>query len=94
MFEMPQSLSAWECRKGSAVLNRRYSFASYRDTRDFLDQMADYSKQTGQHPNTLNFGTTYVNLTLEGQGEMPDEGMLRMAEEIEAMFVAFTGQAV
>jgi 4a-hydroxytetrahydrobiopterin dehydratase len=34
--------------------------------RDFLDALAALSEETGVHPQNINFGTTYVNVTLEG----------------------------
>ena len=49
-------------------LNRRYDFASYAQTRDFLDQMADLSKREDYYPN-VSFGKTYVNVSIDGEGQ-------------------------
>jgi pterin-4a-carbinolamine dehydratase len=87
MSDLPLALHAWERRKGSSVLNRRYTFESYRVTRDFLDRIAEYSKTSGQHPGTVNFGTTFVNITLEGEGEEPDSGCLHLADAIEVIYL-------
>lgn len=91
MSDLPQKLAEWDNRKGSAMLTRRYSFAAYRQTRDFLDQLAEFSKASGLHPHTINFGTTYVNLTIEGQGEAPSAESLALAEQIETLYIEFIG---
>lgn len=89
MSDLPQNLAEWDNRKGSAMLTRRYTFDAYRQTRDFLDQLAEFSKASGLHPHTINFGTTYVNLTIEGQGEAPSAEGIALAERIESLYVAF-----
>lgn len=93
MSDLPQIPVEWENRKGSPVLNRRYTFNAYRQTRDFLDQLADFSKETGLHPHTINFGTTYVNLTIEGEGDVPSPESIAMAGQIEALYASFVGEA-
>lgn len=50
------------------TLNRRFDFGSYAETRHFLDQMTDLSKREDYYPN-LNFGKTYVNVSIEGEGQ-------------------------
>lgn len=89
MSDLPQTLAEWENRKGSAMLNRRYTFNAYRQTRDFLDQLADFSKESGKHPHTINFGTTYANLTIEGEGDAPSAENIAMAEQIESLYKSF-----
>ena len=49
-------------------LNRRFEFASYAETRQFLDQMADLSKRAGYYPD-VSFGKTYVNVSIDGDGQ-------------------------
>ena len=49
-------------------LNRRFEFASYAVMRHFLDQLADLSKREDYYPN-VNFGKTYVNVSIEGEGQ-------------------------
>ena len=49
-------------------LNRRFEFASYAETRQFLDQMADLSKREGYYPD-VSFGKTYVNVSIDGEGQ-------------------------
>jgi pterin-4a-carbinolamine dehydratase len=55
----------WELRGKPPTLFRRFEFQRYGETRDFLDALAALSEDTGVHPQNINFGTTYVNVTLE-----------------------------
>lgn len=60
----------WEARGRPPTLFRRFEFARYRDTRNFLDALAALAEETGLHPQNINFGATYVNITIEaGDGE-------------------------
>lgn len=45
----------------------RFTFASYAETRTFLDRLASLSEATGLYPD-LGFGKTHVNVTIHGQG--------------------------
>ena len=49
-------------------LNWRFEFATYGATRDFLDLLADLSKRDDYYPN-LNFGKTYVNVSIDAEGQ-------------------------
>lgn len=62
MAELPEG---WEARGKPPTLFRRFGFARYADTRDFLDALAALSEETGIHPQNINFGSTYVNITLD-----------------------------
>lgn len=62
MAEVPEG---WEMRGQPPVLFRRFQFARYGEIRAFLDAVAALSEETGMHPQNINFGTTYVNITLE-----------------------------
>jgi len=62
MGEMPEG---WEASGKPPTLFRRFTFGNYADTRKFLDALAALSEETGTHPQNINFGTTYVNITLE-----------------------------
>lgn len=62
MLETP---AGWEARGKPPTLFRRFSFAAYGETRAFLDALAALSEETGIHPQNINFGTTYANVTLE-----------------------------
>lgn len=62
MADVPKG---WEMRGRPPVLFRRFGFARYGEIRAFLDAVAALSEETGLHPQNINFGTTYVNITLE-----------------------------
>lgn len=55
----------WTESEERSLLYRRFEFAAYRQTKGFLDRLADLSKETGLYPD-LSFGTTYVNVTVYG----------------------------
>jgi len=57
--------TGWEARGKPPTLFRRFEFARYGETRDFLDALAALAEETGVHPQNINFGSTYVNITLE-----------------------------
>jgi 4a-hydroxytetrahydrobiopterin dehydratase len=64
MGDLPEG---WETRGKPPTLFRRFTFGNYADTRTFLDALAELSEETGIHPQNINFGTTYVNITLEAE---------------------------
>ena len=64
MGDLPEG---WETRGKPPILFRRFAFERYADTRAFLDTLAELSEETGIHPQNINFGTTYVNITLEAE---------------------------
>ncbi|MCX7898368.1 MAG: 4a-hydroxytetrahydrobiopterin dehydratase [Rhodocyclaceae bacterium] len=55
----------WEAREKPPTLFRRFEFARYSETRAFLDALATLAESYGRHPQNINFGVTYVNVTLE-----------------------------
>ena len=64
MGDLPEG---WETRGKPPILFRRFTFGNYIVTRTFLDALAELSEETGIHPQNINFGTTYVNITLEAE---------------------------
>lgn len=84
MAELPDG---WEARGKPPTLFRRFSFDRYSETRAFLDALAALSEETGIHPQNINFGTTYVNITLEGpEGGELGEPELSCATRINALW--------
>jgi pterin-4a-carbinolamine dehydratase len=83
MDDLPEG---WEARGKPLALFRRFEFERYAATRDFLDALAALSEQTGIHPQNINFGTKYVNVTLEGvAGSEPGEQERMLAQRINAL---------
>lgn len=89
LLDLPEG---WEARSKPPTLFRRFEFARYADTRQFLDALAALAEETGLHPQNINFGTTYVNVTLEAvAGETFTEAEHRLALRINALYVAARG---
>lgn len=83
MLEIP---AGWDARGKPPTLFRRFAFGSYGETRSFLDALASLSEETGVHPQNINFGTTYVNITLEAaNGESLSEADAEFARRIDGL---------
>ncbi len=83
MADMPPN---WEARGKPPTLFRRFSFGSYGETRAFLDALAALSEETGVHPQNINFGTTYANVTLEAaDGGHLTEADAAFARRVDAL---------
>jgi len=75
----------WEARGKPPTLFRRFEFSRYCDTRSFLDALAALSEASGRHPQNINFGATYVNVTLEAVAEEPTGADCEFAQAIDAL---------
>lgn len=83
MAEVPEG---WEARGKPPILFRRFVFARYSEIRDFLDALAAVAEETGMHPQNINFGTTYVNVTLEAtDGAILGEAEYQLAARINSL---------
>ena len=77
----------WEARGRPPTLFRRFEFERYSGTRAFLDALAALAEEEGRHPQNINFGTTYVNVTLEAaDGREPGEAEIGLAARINALY--------
>lgn len=84
MAELPE---AWESRGKPPTLFRRFEFERYSGTRAFLEALAALTEEAGMHPQNINFGTTYVNITLEAaEGGELGEAELALAARIGALY--------
>lgn len=63
--------AGWELRGKPPTLFRRFEFPRYAATRDFLDAVAGLSETHNLHPQNINFGTTYANISLEIAANVP-----------------------
>jgi 4a-hydroxytetrahydrobiopterin dehydratase len=89
MVDVP---AGWEARGKPAMLFRRFVFANYSETRAFLDGLAALSEEFGMHPQNINFGVSYVNVTLEGaEGGDLAEAELSMATRINTLTAPTSG---
>lgn len=78
---MSQPPEGWAERGKPPTLFRRFEFERYGQTRDFLDGLAALTEASGIHPQNINFGTTYVNVTLqaeESQGVTEEQRQLAL----------------
>ncbi len=62
----------WTLVQRPPALFRRFEFASYAQTRGFLDALATLSERTGLYPD-LSFGPRHVNVTIHGDAGPPGE---------------------
>lgn len=82
----------WEARGRPASWFRRFTFAKYAETRQFLDDLAALSAETGLHPQNLNFATTHANITIEGVDQQePGEAERAFALKINALAATRAG---
>jgi len=86
---MADAWEGWERRDRPPALFRRFTFARYAQTREFLDALAAAGQACGLHPQNISFGTTYVNVTLEAA----DGSRLSAAEEAFAGRIAALANA-
>jgi len=79
MFASLPLPEGWKSVQHPPSLFRRFQFASYRDTRAFLDRLASLSEETGLYPD-LGFGPTHVNVTIYGaEGGAPGNAEIEFA---------------
>jgi pterin-4a-carbinolamine dehydratase len=81
MLELPKT---WQVQQRPPLMTRRYDFASYAETRKFLDDLARLSDQTGYFPD-LNFGKTYVNISVAPRDEALGEAERAFAAQADAL---------
>jgi len=61
-------MNKWQEKVRPLRLERRFEFANYSLTRDFLDRLGDLCEKRNRFPD-ISFGKTYVNLTLQPESE-------------------------
>lgn len=89
MADLPEG---WVARGKPATLFRRFEFESYAATRNFLDALAALAERSGTHPQSVSFGTTYANVTLQGaEGSAPGAQECALAQRINALLSQPTG---
>ena len=74
MTENAMHADGWQAQERQGILTRRFDFASYQETRAFLDRMTGLSEKTGRFPD-LNFSKTHVNVSIAS-----DSGKLTEAD--------------
>lgn len=78
--------AGWEVRGKPPTLFRRFEFSRYTATRDFLDALAALSEAQNLHPQNINFGTTYANISLEmGENGLSEAAAYDFAARVDAL---------
>ena len=76
----------WNEKSRPARLERRLEFSTYELTRNFLDRLGSLCEKRNRFPD-INFGKTYVNLTLKPDVEENDNEITdldkKLASEID-----------
>jgi pterin-4a-carbinolamine dehydratase len=73
----------WTTQSRPPALFQRFAFASYGQTRAFLDRVAEVQDALGRAAQNISFGPTYVNITIAAEGELGD-GEHELARRIAA----------
>ena len=66
MSEDTNTPEGWTHHARPPSLFRRFQFASYSETRAYLDRLETLSKETEYYPD-ISFGTTYANVTVHAR---------------------------
>lgn len=74
----------WQRQDLPPMLSRRFEFASYSETRSFLDRVAKLAEAAQHYPN-LSFGKTYVSVTLDEDGKKIGSETVALAQQIDAL---------
>jgi pterin-4a-carbinolamine dehydratase len=91
MDRIPDLPNGWETRGKPPTLFRRFEFGRYGSTRTFLDALAALAESRGRHPQNINFGTTYVNVTIEALGSELSKEDSEFAGAIDALATEAAG---
>lgn len=74
----------WQRQDLPPMLSRRFEFATYAETRRFLDRVADVAEEAQRYPN-LSFGKTYVSITIDADGKKIGPEIVELARRIDAL---------
>ena len=85
MEREPDLPENWEARGKPLTLFRRFEFARYGETRTFLDALAALAEVRARHPQNINFGATYVNVSIEAADAGLDAADCEFARAIDAL---------
>ncbi len=88
MSDEQVDLGGWTEQDRPPALFRRFVFASYAQTRAFLDRVAELQEELGVAPQNISFGTTYVNITIAAS-----DGVLGSMERVLAQRIATAAEA-
>lgn len=81
---MTTAPEGWSIQQRPPAMTRRFEFASYAETRAFLDRLAALSERTGYHPN-LNFARNHVSVSINAEGTELSATEYAFASEANAL---------
>ena len=84
MPEDSNPIPLWRRQDLPPMLSRRFEFATYAETRSFLDEAAKVSEEANYYPN-LSFGKTYVSVTIDADGKKLGPEAVMLAQKIDAL---------
>ena len=84
MPEDSNPIPGWQRQDLPPILSRRFEFATYPETRSFLDGVAKLAEEAKHYPN-LSFGKTYVSVTLDEDGKKISPETVALAQKIDAL---------
>jgi pterin-4a-carbinolamine dehydratase len=76
------ALEGWSRSGQPEQLFRRFTFDNYAQTRRFLEAVGRLADTCGVSPQNINFGTTYVNITVAPAGSALSEAECDLAQQI------------
>jgi len=74
----------WQRQNLPPMLSRRFEFASYAETRRFLDGVAKVAEEAKLHPS-LSFGKTYASVSIDADGQPIGPEVYALAQLIDAL---------
>ncbi len=74
----------WQRQDLPPMLIRRFEFASYQETRRFLDGVAKLAEAAGHYPS-VSFGKTYASISLDADGKAFGPELIALAKQIDAL---------
>lgn len=86
---MAEQTPNWTVQQRPALMTRRYDFASYAETRQFLDGLSALSERVGYYPD-LNFGKTHVNVSVAPVGDSLGDQEYEFTAEVESIAAKLT----
>ena len=84
MPEDNNPIPRWQRQDLPPMLSRRFEFATYAETRSFLDGVAKVAEAAQRYPN-LSFGKTYVSVTFDADGKKIGPDIVALAQQIDEL---------
>lgn len=84
MPDADNPIPGWQRQDLPPMLSRRFEFATYAETRRFLDRVADVAEKVQRYPN-LSFGKTYVSVTIDADGKKIGPEIVELARQIDTL---------